>query len=211
MDDKELLEQLSAEFPREELGWLPKLTQKKDKSNYMKKGIQVAMCLAHLDSRHIQNRLDEVLGPFGWSDDYVPGPIGNSIKCYLTIKMEDKEVTKSDVGVPSAFDKEKGAISDALKRAAVKYGIGRYLYSFEARWIPFDGYKTVGSNQEQISELVALSNQYNTSTEAEICQSVSDKRASYFEELTVGEAVQAINGLKKRLAEKNKVTETKEE
>ena len=46
------------------------------------------------------------------------------IRCNLTVLG----VTKSDVGVPSFAEQLKGAYSDALKRAAVKFGIGEYFY-----------------------------------------------------------------------------------
>jgi hypothetical protein len=46
------------------------------------------------------------------------------IRCHLTVLG----VTKSDVGVPSFAEQLKGAYSDALKRAAVKFGIGEYFY-----------------------------------------------------------------------------------
>ena len=32
----------------------------------------------------------------------------------------------------------KGGVSDALKRAAVKWGIGRYLYEYEPAWVTLD-------------------------------------------------------------------------
>lgn len=46
------------------------------------------------------------------------------IRCNLTVLG----VTKSDVGVPSFAEQLKGAYSDSLKRAAVKFGIGEYFY-----------------------------------------------------------------------------------
>jgi hypothetical protein len=36
----------------------------------------------------------------------------------------------------SDVEEEKGAISDAFKRAAVKWGIGRYLYDMPTPWVP---------------------------------------------------------------------------
>jgi hypothetical protein len=49
------------------------------------------------------------------------------IKCSLTVL----NVNKEDVGTPSLADHMKGAHSDALKRAAVKFGIGAYLYDLK--------------------------------------------------------------------------------
>ena len=35
----------------------------------------------------------------------------------------------------------KAAFSDALKRAAVKFGVGRYLYRLPAQWLDYDSQK----------------------------------------------------------------------
>jgi hypothetical protein len=53
--------------------------------------------------------------------------IYGGISCELTVL----DVTKQDVGTPSMADQMKGAHSDALKRAAVKFGIGSYLYDLK--------------------------------------------------------------------------------
>src|SRR5215470_15583359 len=51
-------------------------------------------------------------------------------------------ITKVDVGGPSeqpdGGDRLKAAFSDALKRAAVKFGVGRYLYRLPAQWVDYD-------------------------------------------------------------------------
>ena len=54
-------------------------------------------------------------------------------------------MTKSDVGSmseqPDGGDRMKAAFSDALKRAAVKFGVGRYLYRLTAVWADYDPMK----------------------------------------------------------------------
>ncbi len=77
------------------------------------------------------NRLDEVLGPDNWWDDYTP--LERSVICRLTIQLPDgRTVTKADAGgfagMSDAGDDDKSGFSDAFKRAAVKFGVGRYLY-----------------------------------------------------------------------------------
>jgi hypothetical protein len=90
-----------------------------------------ALALAYVDARVIQDRLDEVLGVENWQDEYYSLPDG-SVVCRLRLRLGDEWVTKVDVGSPSEqpdeHDRVKAAFSDALKRAAVKFGIGRYLY-----------------------------------------------------------------------------------
>lgn len=100
-----------------------------------------ALALAYVDARVIQDRLDEVLGVEGWQDDYECLPDG-SVVCRLRLRLGDEWVTKVDVGGPSeqpdGGDRLKAAFSDALKRAAVKFGIGRYLYRLPGQWVDYD-------------------------------------------------------------------------
>src|SRR5688572_10685720 len=103
-----------------------------------------ALALAYVDARVIQDRLDDVLGVEGWQDDYQILDDG-SVVCRLRLRLGDEWVTKMDVGGPSeqpdGGDRLKAAFSDALKRAAVKFGIGRYLYRLQAQWVDYDPVK----------------------------------------------------------------------
>jgi hypothetical protein len=100
-----------------------------------------AMAMAYVDARTVQDRLDEVLGVEGWQDDYEVLADG-SVVCRLQVCLNGVWLTKVDVGGPSEQpddgDKRKAAFSDALKRAAVKFGVGRYLYRLPAQWADFD-------------------------------------------------------------------------
>lgn len=87
--------------------------------------------LTYVTSRTVMNRLDEILGPENWWDTYVPG--SNSVMCKLTVRLPDgSTVTKEDAGgyagMSDQGDDDKSGFSDALKRAAAKFGVGRYLY-----------------------------------------------------------------------------------
>ncbi|HEY7154991.1 MAG TPA: Rad52/Rad22 family DNA repair protein [Gemmataceae bacterium] len=100
-----------------------------------------ALALAYVDARSIQDRLDEVLGVTGWQDEYECLPDG-SVVCRLRLRLGDEWITKMDVGGPSEQpdegDRRKAAFSDALKRAAVKFGVGRYLYRLPSQWVDYD-------------------------------------------------------------------------
>jgi hypothetical protein len=100
-----------------------------------------ALALPYVDVRAIQDRLDEVLGLDGWQDEYEPLQDG-SVMCRLRCRIGGDWLVKSDVGSPSeqpdGGDRLKAAFSDALKRAAVKFGIGRYLYRLPSQWVDFD-------------------------------------------------------------------------
>jgi len=87
--------------------------------------------LAYVTARTVMNPLDEVLGPENWWDDYTP--LEHSVVCRLSVSLPGGEViTKSDAGgcagMSDAGDDDKSGFSDAFKRAAVKFGVGRYLY-----------------------------------------------------------------------------------
>jgi hypothetical protein len=103
-----------------------------------------ALVVPFVDARVIQDRLDEVLGVMGWQDRYKCLPDG-SVVCRLRIRLGSEWITKEDVGgqseQPDEGDRRKAAFSDALKRAAVKFGIGRYLYRLKPQWVDYDPQK----------------------------------------------------------------------
>lgn len=130
-----MLEGLHAEFPREAISWRAQsLTKDGDK----------AMALAYIDARDVMQRLDKVVGPANWQDRYEFH--GARTVCYLSIRVNDEWITKADGAGDSDVEAEKGAISDALKRAAVKWGIGRYLYDLDAPWVPCESYERNGKH-----------------------------------------------------------------
>lgn len=100
-----------------------------------------ALALAYIDARAVQARLDEVLGVEGWQDDYTIVADG-SVVCKLSCRLGSEWVSKMDVGSPSeqpdGGDRLKAAFSDALKRTAVKFGVGRYLYRLPSVWADYD-------------------------------------------------------------------------
>lgn len=93
--------------------------------------------LAYIDARDVMNRLDEVCGIDGWSDTYIE--FSNRLICTISIRMPDGTwVSKSDGADDSDVEGAKGGISDAFKRAAVKWGIGRYLYDVDCYHVLLD-------------------------------------------------------------------------
>jgi hypothetical protein len=60
----------------------------------------------------------------------------------IGIKCESGWVWKWDTGNESAMDGDKGQISDAFKRAGVKWGIGRFLYDLHIKYVPANEVKT---------------------------------------------------------------------
>jgi hypothetical protein len=85
----------------------------------------------YIDARQVMKRLDEVVGLHNWQDKYTETESGRII-CELSLSLDGNWITKSDGAGATEFAAEKGAISAAFKRAAVKFGIGRYLYNPDA-------------------------------------------------------------------------------
>lgn len=109
------------------------------------------IALFYIDAREVMKRLEEVCGMDGWAvkkEAVVAGDKLVGVMCALSIKMPYKDsngkdvwVTKADFGEPSNASPLKGASSDALKRAAVNFGIGRYLYYIPNRWYKLNKYR----------------------------------------------------------------------
>jgi hypothetical protein len=87
--------------------------------------------LSYITARQVMDRLDEVFGVFGWQVKFEAMDPRN-VKCTLSVNVDGEWITKEDFGFSdnenSADSGIKGAASDALKRAAVHFGIGRFLY-----------------------------------------------------------------------------------
>ena len=92
-------------------------------------GLDKANMVAYIDSRDVQNRLDKVVGPDNWQDEYHAQ--AGKLFCKLSLRINNEWITKSDAGMDSQVASDKGAASDAFKRAAVKWGIGRFTYDID--------------------------------------------------------------------------------
>lgn len=126
MDYKKIMQQLQEPFKAEEIEWRVGSTNK-DKSK--------GLALAYVTNRAIQNRLDDVFGCFGWRNEYKEWK-GSSQICGISIWVEERGewITKWDGADNSNMDATKGGLSDAMKRAAYQWGIGRYLYKLPQEW-----------------------------------------------------------------------------
>lgn len=93
-----------------------------------KDGNKVALLL-YQDARCAMNILDATLGCSAWQKEYYEA--AGLLFCRIGIyDAETKQwLWKSDTGSKSNIEEEKGLASDAFKRAAVAWGIGRELYT----------------------------------------------------------------------------------
>lgn len=122
---QELFDELCRPFAAEEIDWRIGSTNA-DKTQ--------GMALAYMDARAVMDRLDAVCGPDGWQCNYVvTGPVA---VCNLGVRVPAGDwIWKSDGAGATDVEGEKGMLSDALKRAAVRWGVGRYLYELKSPWV----------------------------------------------------------------------------
>ena len=140
-----------APFPAEAVHWKPQKVSLQGNR---------ALAVAYLDAREVAQRLDEVVGPLGWQvvhqilgDQLVTGiGIRDPTSASWIWKWDSGFVGRREgedergAGEPDprrrSEDEEKsrkGTLSDGLKRAAVLWGIGRYLYRLPKVWVAYDG------------------------------------------------------------------------
>ena len=140
-------------FTAEEIEWRVVMTNKDKTSG------QVA---AFVDSRAIQKRLDTVIGRENWQNRFVTiaGRDNNSTAHICEISIYNAErgewITKSDGAGCTDIEPIKGGLSNAYKRAASMWGIGRYLYELGNIWVALDSGKYI-----QKGEYPKLAKQYN--------------------------------------------------
>lgn len=118
------LEKLDEPFSPNDIEWR---VQQSGKSS---KGLCWAMVLAYVTNRAIQKRLDEVCGKQGWKNEFTAAP-DKGVMCGISIKIDNEWITKWDGAENTAVEAVKGGMSGSMKRAAVQWGIGRYLYQLE--------------------------------------------------------------------------------
>ncbi len=94
--------------------------------------------LAYVDARYVMDRLDEVCGPENWQARY-DWSDGKRLVCSLGIHkpaepddlVASEWIWKANGAGETDIEGEKGAFSDAFKRAAVLFGIARDLYRLQ--------------------------------------------------------------------------------
>jgi hypothetical protein len=149
-----IFEQLKRPFPEDKIHW------RVGNTNAKKLGCKPweateGSALAYVDARDVMQRLDEVMGPAGWQCRYPLSDsglliceVGLNVAQIITakatpigeltdtlLKVEDNWIWKANGAGDTQVEAEKGKCSDAFKRAAVLWGIGRYLYYLPFSWV----------------------------------------------------------------------------
>lgn len=117
-------------FPATDIEWRLQSCGEKDGRFWGK-------ALAYITSRAVQERLDEVCGPDGWQTEIKKE--GDAYLCTLSVRVEHDDGTiewlsRTDGADSTDIEAVKGGISGAIKRSAVLFGIGRYLYNLKESW-----------------------------------------------------------------------------
>jgi len=126
MSDAELLKKLKDPFEAKFVKWRVGATTQ-DKTQ--------GIALAYIDAREVMKRLDDVFGVTGWQCRYSQ-VTDKGVVCEIGAKIGDEWVWKANGAGDTDVEAEKGAMSDAFKRAAVLWGVGRYLYYLPNEWKP---------------------------------------------------------------------------
>lgn len=120
---------LKRPFPAGQISWRVGATNR-DKT----KGI----ALAYIDARDVMRRFDDVFGLL-WQVRYTHAD--SKTICEIGCFIEGEWLWRAGGAGDTDIEAEKGAISDAFKRAAVLWGVGRYLYELPNQWIALDDRK----------------------------------------------------------------------
>jgi hypothetical protein len=118
------ISKLSKPFAANEIEW------RAQRSGFSGNGDPWCMVLAYVTNRAVMNRLDEVFGPLNWQNDFKI--VSNGFLCGIGAFDGEKWVWKWDGAQETDIEATKGGLSGAMKRAAVQWNIGRYLYDLES-------------------------------------------------------------------------------
>lgn len=85
--------------------------------------------LVYKNARTDMDILDETFDVMGWQCSY--SEVNGVVYCTISVYDAEKKmwISKTDCGAETQVEAEKGQASDAFKRAAFRFGIGRALYS----------------------------------------------------------------------------------
>lgn len=91
----------------------------------------------YINNRCVMHRFDAAFGAENWTSEF--REIANGFLCRLTVTINDRQVYREDGASKTNIEPEKGGISDAMKRAAVQFGLGRCLYDYPRVFIECEG------------------------------------------------------------------------
>lgn len=125
-----LQQKLECPFPPHSVSWRVGRKAKDGKT---------AILLAYIDARDVMERLDRACGFENWQCRYSLADAGVLI-CDIGIRhgVNSDWLWRANGAGDTQVEAEKGKCSDAFKRAAVLWGIGRYLYGLPSPRVSID-------------------------------------------------------------------------
>ena len=131
-DAQTIRAELARPFAPEDLEWRLQKT-------FESQGRMSGIAVPYVTNRAIQNRLDAVVGPENWYNEFKPWHGAGKKEaqiCGISIHFEGRGfITKWDGAEDSDIEPVKGGLSDSMKRAAVQWGIGRVLYNMDTVFV----------------------------------------------------------------------------
>ena len=110
----------------------------------------------YINNRCVMHRFDAAFGPENWTSEF--REISNGFLCRLTVTINDRIIYREDGASKTNIEPEKGGISDAMKRAAVQFGLGRCLYDYPRVMIECEGKFIPDWAYEKLDKLVTWIN-----------------------------------------------------
>ena len=125
---------LAAPVPPAAISW------RQDGKPTARDGGYFARFVCYIEANTVRERLDTVVpGEWDLTLEMLPQLHGSDdadSACAFKARLQVLGVIREDVGTGRDY---KQAATDAFKRAAVRFGIGNELYSFEQNWVEVDG------------------------------------------------------------------------
>jgi len=135
IDWRKIGEQLAAPFPPEQVSWRVQGRPSPNKR---------CVVVPYLDARVVAQRLDDAVGCGAWAFTWTALVVAEGAVRVAQGSLSIHGVTKQDIGEGGDIEANKATISDCLKRCAVLWSVGRYLYSLPTVNVTLDSEGKIG-------------------------------------------------------------------
>lgn len=143
-----LQQKLECPFPTSQVSWRVGTTNQKRvarETGDPKARPTKGQLLAYIDARDVMERLDSACGFENWQCRYTLADSGLLV-CEIGIRIKGEWIWRANGAGDTQVEAEKGKCSDAFKRAAVLWGVGRYLYGLSSPWVDLDAHGKWGQD-----------------------------------------------------------------
>ncbi len=121
-----------------------------------------------------------------------------AVKCTLSIRIGKEWITKEGIADNTSIESHKGGESQALRRAAVKFGLARYLYNLPDQWIQVSADRNLGTERVYYNSTNYYYNkpnlaQYVTSTQTSTKEKITGSNGGGNQDGNTGNSSQGGN------------------